>query len=89
MGVDGWSGDLDTWDAIPVRDRRVLVVCDSDVQVNKHVRHAATRLAAFLKQTGARVEFIVFPEGQEGSKIGLDDFFANGNTVDAPFALAN
>lgn len=88
LGVDGWGGDTETWDAIPTQGRRVLVAFDSDVRVKKEVRAAAGRLAAFLKKRGAKVEFILLPDGDDGSKLGLDDYLASGKGVDELFALA-
>jgi len=85
--VYGWEGDIEAWDAIPLRDRSVHVAFDSDLRVNKHVRRAAEKLASFLKQRGAKVEFLLFPEGDDGSKVGLDDYLVKGTTVEELFAL--
>ena len=88
LGVYGWGGDVETWDAVPLADRRVLIAFDSDVRTKREVRSAAEKLAAFLRTRGARVEFILFPEGDDGSKVGLDDYLALGKTVDELFALS-
>ena len=88
LGVEGWANDVETWDAIPLRGRRVLVAFDSDVQVNRHVHRAASRLAEFLKKRGPNVEFLLLPGEEDGSKVGLDDFLNAGNSVDVLLALA-
>ncbi len=88
LGVNGWEGDVKTWDAIPLDGRAVFIAFDSDVRVNKHVHRAANKLASFLKDRGARVEFLVLPEDADGSKVGLDDFLVTSKSVDALFALA-
>ena len=88
LSVNGWEGDLDTWGVVPLRDRLVRLAFDSDVQVNGHVHRAVNKLAEFLKKRGAKVEFILFPQAEDGSKVGLDDYFASGKTVEELFALA-
>jgi hypothetical protein len=40
------------------------------------------RLKAFLESRGADVKIIYLPSGEGGVKVGLDDFFAQGRTVD-------
>ena len=81
LGVHGWGGDLETWDAIPLGGRRVHIAFDSDIRTNSAVRSAADPLATFLKRRGASVEFILFPGAEDGSKVGLDDYPASGKDV--------
>jgi putative DNA primase/helicase len=45
------------------------------------VQLAADRLARLLKAEGAKVFISLLPPAPDGSKQGLDDFFANGGTV--------
>ena len=40
LGVYGWGGDAESWDAIPLNGRRVYIAFDSDVRVNKDVHRA-------------------------------------------------
>lgn len=88
LGVYGWCKDLEAWDAIPLRGRRVLVAFDSDLEAKREVRRAAARLAEFLGERGAEVEFILFRPTEEGKKVGLDDFLASGRSRDELLALA-
>jgi hypothetical protein len=88
LGVDGWGGDAEAWDAIPLERRPVFVAFDSDVRDNRHVHRAAGRLASFLAKRGADVKFILLPEGPGGAKVGLDDYLAGGRDAEALFALA-
>ncbi len=88
LGVHGWGGDLETWDAIPLGGRRVLVAFDSDICTKSAVRSAADQLATFLKRRGASVEFILFPGAADGSKVGLDDYLASGKDVAEFFSLS-
>ena len=89
LGVHGWTKDLETWDGIPLKGRRVLITFDSDIRTKKHVHGAAANLAEFLKQRGANVEFILFSAADDGSKVGLDDFLKAGQTETELLALAS
>jgi hypothetical protein len=83
-GVWGWRGSnaaggkaaLPDWDDIPLNDRVVYIVFDSDVMTNAQVHAALRRLQAFLTQRGAIVRFIYLLPGPQGEKAGLDDFIA-------------
>jgi hypothetical protein len=78
---------LRDWDEIPLRKRRVLIAFDSDAATNPNVRKALFRLKAFLEGRGARVEVIYLPPGENGEKVGLDDFLAGQRSADV-FAFA-
>ena len=43
---------------------------------------ALVRLRNFLQQRGARVRLIYLPAGENGEKVGLDDYLAAGHSVD-------
>ena len=88
LGVHGWAGDIETWEAIPLRGRRVLIAFDSDIGTNENVHHAAKKLAKFLEGQGAKVEHILFAPTVDGKKVGLDDFLATGRTAADLLALA-
>jgi hypothetical protein len=96
LGVWGWRGTnekggkavLSDWESIPLASRHVNVVFDSDVVRKKEVRAALTRLKSFLESRGAVVNILQLPEGKNGEKVGLDDFFASGGTVEDLFTLA-
>lgn len=90
LGVWNWRGRnehdgkvaLPDWEHIALNGRTVRIAFDSDVMEKSAVYAALVRLCAFLKQRGAQVEMIYLPSGPGGTKIGLDDFFAAGQTKD-------
>ena len=62
--------------------RNVWIVFDSDVIGKDAVRKALHRLTAILRNKGAQVYPVYLPSKSDGSKQGVDDFFAGGGTVD-------
>ncbi len=68
------------WETVPLNGRKVYIAFDSDLMEKSQVRGALARLSFFLKSKGAEVLFIFLPSS-EGSKVGLDDFFAAGGTI--------
>lgn len=62
--------------------RLVLVVFDSDVASKPSVENALRRLCGFLQSRGATVKVVYLPEGPNGEKTGLDDYFARGGTAE-------
>ena len=89
LGVYSWRGKdaqgnslaLGDWEDIALNDRDVYIVFDSDVMVNPKVHGALRRLSKWLETRRARVWFIYIP-ASEDEKIGVDDFFATGKTVE-------
>ncbi len=75
------------FDDIPLDDRLVRVGFDSDVATKPAVAEAMLRFCAALSRRGARVEVAYLPEGPNGTKTGLDDFYARGGTPDELDAL--
>ncbi|MGH7169634.1 MAG: DUF3854 domain-containing protein, partial [Gemmataceae bacterium] len=96
LGVWNWRGKngrggkttLPDWDAIALNDRQVYLTFDSDIMTKKSVRMALTRLMALLKSRGAKVQVIHLPAAKEGNKVGLDDYLADGHTVEDVLKLA-
>lgn len=86
QGVYGWRGTnehggktaLPDWESIALNHRDVVLAFDSDCICKVSVRDALDRLSAFLKQRGAKVRYLVLPHLPDGTKQGLDDFFAAG-----------
>lgn len=84
-GVFGWRGKsraggavaLADWEHVALPGRVVILAFDSDWAVNKQVRQALNRLAAFLASKGASVHHIILPAGADGQKNGLDDWLAS------------
>jgi hypothetical protein len=63
------------FELFPLDRRRVFLSFDSDAVSNSNVRHAERDLAAYLKKRFlAQVSIKRLPPGQNGSKVGLDDF---------------
>lgn len=95
-GVHGFRGTntkggvtaLADWENIALKGRTVFIAYDSDVATKTQVELAMRRLIPFLQAFGATVKVIYLPEGANGAKTGLDDFFARGGTVAELFALA-
>ncbi|MBC9734491.1 DUF3854 domain-containing protein [Nocardioides marmotae] len=92
-GVDNWlfkpskdeeSQPCTEWDEVTLRDRRVYIVFDSDQATNRNVQRARRSLTDFLVARGVReVLWVDLPHGEEGDKVGLDDYFVSGGTVEA------
>jgi hypothetical protein len=69
------------WDFLPIEGEKYSICYDSDIETNPMVQLAADRQARLLRERGAKVFITLLPPAQDGSKQGLDDFFANGGTV--------
>ena len=72
---------IDDWHELPLDGEEYSICYDSDIETNENVQLAADRLARLLEAEGAKVFITLLPPGPDGSKQGLDDFFANGGTV--------
>lgn len=81
-GVYGWmSGGkpIEDLKRFKWKDRDVVVCYDSDVRENEMVQDALRRLVCELELRHARVKVVMLPEGEDGSKQGVDDYIvANG-----------
>lgn len=83
VGISGvwcWkNGDseqmLPALQRIPWNGRRVFIAFDSDVTEKDDVLQAECRLAVQLKLRGAIVRVVRLPAGENGEKVGIDDFF--------------
>ena len=84
LGVDCFH--TDDWDRIALDERNVYVVYDNDVMHKAAVHDALERLAKLLTAKGAIVHYVYLPE--DNGKIGVDDYFAAGHTVDELYRLA-
>ena len=87
VGLSGvWNGQKDTalipdWKLLPLAGEDYSITFDSDIEINPNVQMAADRQARLLEAKGVRVFITLLPPAPDGSKQGLDDFFANGGTV--------
>ncbi len=76
------------FDSIALNDRKVFLAFDSDYATNPSVAQAVKRLAKFLKGKKANVSIVLLPTGNDGSKIGVDDFLTGGHSTAELKALA-
>ena len=87
VGLSGvWNGQKDNelipdWSLLPLEGERYSITFDSDIASNPNVQMAADRQARLLREQGAEVYITLLPPAPDGSKQGLDDFFANGGTA--------
>jgi len=93
-GVFNWRGRLGTlgdWEDVQLRGRDVLICFDSDAETNRNVASAMVRLRNFLLSRGARrVRYVVTPAQDDlGPKTGVDDYLAQGGTVDYLLSVAS
>jgi hypothetical protein len=96
LGIWNWRGSnvkagkvaLPDWEQIALNGREVNIVFDSDIRTNPHIRQAALRLKHFVESKGAAKVFeVVLEEGEDGAKMGVDDWFAAGGTDRALYTL--
>lgn len=78
---------LADWEYVALKGRQVYICFDSDVIEKDPVRLAMKRLRSFLELRGANVRLIYLPSGAGGAKVGLDDYFAAGGTIDSLMRL--
>ena len=84
IGVDGWQSKgvaLPDWKLVRLKDREVLIAYDSDVMSKASVGKALRGITTWLGFMGAKVRHVILPEGEDGAKVGLDDYLAAGHDV--------
>ena len=88
IGVWGWCVPKakphrlrSCWDHVDLKDRRAFVVYDSDVMTKQNVQDALEQLILRLEERGAEVRVCYLPDGQDGTKVGVDDYLVSGGTV--------
>lgn len=72
---------LPCWDHVRLEGRRVYVAFDSDAMEKEEVQGALEWLIEALEERGADVLVVYLPAGENGEKVGVDDFLAAGGTV--------
>src|SRR5262249_40444817 len=88
-GVWGFKGTnahggkviLPDWEHVALNGRVVYVVFDSDIYQKPHVETALKALYRFLRARQAQPALVRWPEEYRQTKIGIDDFLAQGHTV--------
>jgi len=73
---DAPSDPIPDLDLIQWRGRTVYLCFDSDVTQKREVRRALWALRCELARRGAEVRVVHLPQGEDGGKVGLDDFLA-------------
>lgn len=78
-GVDCWhprksAALIPDLERVEWKGRKVFIAFDSDAAPNKNVKVNESLLAAALKNRGAIVKVVRLPAGENGAKVGLDDF---------------
>lgn len=89
LGVWGALGKQGRKDFAKIdwQDRHVIIGFDSDVLTNPNVKKAESATAKMLQESGATVQVVRLPEAPNGTKVGVDDFLAQGGTLDDLMAL--
>jgi Domain of unknown function (DUF3854) len=86
VGVWNWLHDrgkpIPDMADIPLEDRPATVMFDSDVLIKWQVQEAARRLAEHAQDRGAQVFMTYFHHKPDGAKVGADDYFAAGGTLE-------
>ena len=96
LGVTCWRGTnehggkttLEDWPDVALNEREVFIVFDSDVMRKLAVYKALVNVRGWLQGRGAKVFLIYLPSEEGGAKVGVDDYFVSGHTLDDLFALA-
>ena len=89
-GVWGWIGKNDqggtaalaSWRDVPLKGREVRIVFDSDAATNPKVQKAESALAQYLESKGAHVAVLRIPPGENGEKVGVDDYLRAGERLE-------
>jgi hypothetical protein len=73
---------LPDWEHVALNGRLVYVVFDSDLATKPNVQAALKALWEFLRSRQARPARVQWAEAYQQQKWGVDDFFAEGHTLD-------
>lgn len=87
MGVYGWKNQDEFWKLIPLNQRMVYIVFDSDITTNRSVATAAVDLAVHVKSMGAKPYLVTLP-ADSNKKVGLNDFLKAQGTPSRLYSLA-
>jgi hypothetical protein len=91
LGVWNWrdkQGPLPDWEYVPLKGRQVVICYDNDISIKSSVYQAMLRLKRFLESRGAIVKVVYLPKNN-GEKLGIDDFLAQGHSIDELFNFAS
>jgi putative DNA primase/helicase len=71
---------LDGFDELPLKDRELYLVFDSDTATNSNVQWGEYFAALSLGAEGAIVHCVRLPMAEDGAKVGVDDYLATHAT---------
>jgi putative DNA primase/helicase len=78
---------LPDWQHVALNDRQVYIAYDSDVATKRGVNDALHALWQFLRSRQAIPSRVHWPDAMQQTKVGVDDFFAQGHALDDLLAL--
>jgi RecA-family ATPase len=82
QGVTCWNVPQD-WEDVKLHGRDVILAFDADQMINPNVQKELLKLSEFLRERGAKVRYLRWPERYKGTKTGVDDVLATGEaTID-------
>ncbi|NLW80100.1 MAG: DUF3854 domain-containing protein, partial [Desulfovibrionales bacterium] len=85
-GVWNWKSTdkelIDDLEAIRWKKRRVYVAFDSDIVEKSEAQAALRAFVEVLEKRGAEVRVVLLPSGDDGKKVGLDDYLLNHTADD-------
>lgn len=84
--VHGGQVILPEWEHVALNERTVYIVYDNDVTRKTPVQQALRALRRFLQDRQALPQVIYLPDSEQ--KVGVDDFLAQGHTLEDLLALA-
>jgi hypothetical protein len=78
---------LPAWEHVALNGRLVYVVFDSDLATKANVQAALKALYWFLRERDAIPGLVRWPEEFHQPKVGVDDFLAQGHTLEEVLAM--
>lgn len=78
---------LPDWEHVALNGRLIYVVFDSDLATKPGVQAALTALYRFLRERDARPGLVCWPAEFHQHKVGVDDFFAQGHSLEELLAM--
>jgi putative DNA primase/helicase len=88
-GTNAYGGKviLPDWEYVALNGRLIYVVFDSDIYSKPNVAAALKALYQLLRSKHARPGLVQWPEPYRQGKTGVDDFFAQGGTMEELLAM--
>jgi hypothetical protein len=81
LGPTGWNNQDTFWSQVPLEDRQIVVVLDSNTMADKAAKSAALGLKSFLDGHRAKVKVIVLPANNDDIRIGVFIYCYSGGSV--------